>query len=481
MQLIFTLFANDVVAQYKDIFLMTSQTPDKRQKNLIIKNKADTAFLSIKYYEDMGRRYGAHYEFNKKLPDGDYQVYIDSVLRESATFLNGVRNGSSNMHYPNGEYLITPYVNGKIEGTVRRYISKILFSEAFFVKSKCMVRIVYNRDGTVNNNEFYINSTLVRNESLDSNSKIKKIVDYKILTGNSEFGLKGSELNGEEKYGYKEGTFIVLYQKSKIISWKWLQNEQNPPVVFYHKMVSLRGHIGSAALLFQSLSKSDDAFFEFTDKKDIGFYIDTLSHDLFYNNYVVGEETVDTVHKTNFNKIYDVGKLNLRKGYLNITKQRVTNETFDGFFVNKVNLSNLNKNVLLSLTEFSDNVHEKVSPGTKSYTQSFLIDLNADGTKEKLVITVRFDMDTPFEHRALSELEFKFSRYERNNWLLYDSINLKNELERDIDQITVFRQERNSFPNIYINSSSTNMNGKVLQDQVLLLGSTDTEEVKITK
>ncbi len=159
---------------------MTSQTPDKGQKKLIIKNQADTAFLSIGYQGDMGHIYGVHYEFRKNLPDGDYHIFIDSVLRESATFLNGVRNGSSKKYYPNDEYLITPYVNGKIEGAVLRYMSKTLFSEAFFVESKCLVRIVYNRDGTVSNNEFYINRMLVREESLDSNSKIKKIVDYKI-------------------------------------------------------------------------------------------------------------------------------------------------------------------------------------------------------------------------------------------------------------------------------------------------------------
>lgn len=355
-QLLFILFAQGVAAQHKDIFLVTCLDPQRRtQLDLTFKNKADTAFLSMKHMEDMGYRYGTYYEFRNKVRDGVYQVYVDGILKEKATIINGLKT------------------------TVER--------------------------------------------------------------------SKG--------------------------------------VVFYRKMVSLHGHTGSAALLFQSLSKSDKASFKFSDmieKRGIGFYADTLNGNLFYNNYLVGDDTIDTVHKTNFDHIYDVGELSLLRGYLAIRKQNFTNKNFDDFFFRKVNLENLNKNVLLRLSDFSAKVLEKANARTKSHSQSFLIDLDGDGTKEKLVMILRFDMDTPFEERAVRELEFDFHSKKQDKWMPYDSIKITgDELEKNIDQITIFGKERLWLPKIYINSSSTTKNGKMLQSQILLMGAFDRYEMKIKK
>ena len=227
-QLIFIVFYLNVSGQQRNIFLRTVSRGDNhriRYKDYVFTNKEDTTFLSIEYGGDFGRISYAYHEFKNTLPDGEYHVYIDSVLFEKATFVNNLRNGMNYTYHPNGEYLETPYNLGQIDGKVTRYINRHLFSEAFFVKNKCMLRIVYDETGNVKNNEFYINTAEVRNEVIDENNKIKKIVDYKMLTKSEDPSLIKTELNGRRIYNYKEGNFIIHYKKNKIIDWKWVENK----------------------------------------------------------------------------------------------------------------------------------------------------------------------------------------------------------------------------------------------------------------
>jgi hypothetical protein len=248
---------------------------------------------------------------------------------------------------------------------------------------------------------------------------------------------------------------------------------KKPTPVFYHKSISLVGHTGARSLFFQRLIASDDAFFKFsevTDKRDIGFYMDTLTRDLFYNNYEIDNSTIDLMHKLNFDKIYDIGKINHKTGSLALTKHIVNNESFSGFFTDKVNLN-----------EFMTRVNGKVNAKSRSYSESFFVDLNSDGIKEKIQIILSLDMETPFDERGVSELEFRFFRPQAESWLLYDSIKLTDELEKYIDQIVIFKQRTNGLANIYINSSSFTKSGKDFQTQILLVGSTDIREIKFTK
>lgn len=249
------------------------------------------------------------------------------------------------------------------------------------------------------------------------------------------------------------------------------------PLVYYHNIIQLQGN-GMRILLFQHLIKSDGAFFQFgdlVDERPFGYYLDTLSKEIFYNNYDVGIENLNYQDKNDFGKIYDVGKIELLSGSLHLRKQSLTNKTFNNFFYNKVQISDLNKEVLFALSD----LNSKANSETNLFKQDVLVDLNSDGIKEKVRILFRIDTDGESEDERSQGLTLVFFTRKGEKWVEYDKTLLNSNLEKDIDQIIFFEQK--GYVNIYINSSFTTFSGEELQSQVLLVGSLSNKPIRITK
>lgn len=250
--------------------------------------------------------------------------------------------------------------------------------------------------------------------------------------------------------------------------------------VFYHNIIKLEGNTGARVSLFRDLISSDSVVSQFSDVLDthpIGFYFDTLSKELFYNNYIVNQENIVDAQKHNFDKIYDVGKISLESGVLQATKQFITGTSLNEFFKSKVSISNLSSHILVKISDFDPEINLRNKSNANFYKRDFLLDLNSDGLKEKVRIFI--DLSKQNENDANTALVISFFKHEASKWILYDKILLNEDLESSIDQIVIFKGKK--YANIYINSSSVTLSGKEYQSQLLILGSPKNNSVKLIR
>lgn len=222
------LFMIVITIQYScsktyNIYLQTYNEPKNTplQNDLKLKTMRDTQFVSLWYTGDFGRKEHVYYNLRKALPDGNYKVYINNVLKESETYKNGKKNGNGSKYYDDGSYSTFFYKNDTIAGVALQcYASGILKQRSVFSSGNLVLVSSYSEQAEIRSHTFYINEIAVRTEKFnDSNGEIiiKDQNDNKNEVTNRE-----SKINGQKLYMYPKGNFIVKYSNNNIVDCKWI-------------------------------------------------------------------------------------------------------------------------------------------------------------------------------------------------------------------------------------------------------------------
>lgn len=98
------------------------KSPTKMQEDYQTENISDTIFIKIWHMEDMGSWYGHSYELKNSIPDGQYEIYVDDILRLSAFIKNSHKDSIWTKFFPNGNILSsTSYHNDMVHGKLIEY------------------------------------------------------------------------------------------------------------------------------------------------------------------------------------------------------------------------------------------------------------------------------------------------------------------------------------------------------------------------
>jgi hypothetical protein len=210
------------------------------------------------------------------------------------------------------------------------------------------------------------------------------------------------------------------------------------------------------------------------DSRPIGFYLDTLTKDLFYNTYNVDESNPGYKNEKDFSRYCDVGKINYKEPPYQVIRDR----GLYNLFQHKLNVNSVSGNILLDIS--NDNIEElaKGNRTAEPISISLLTDLNNDNQNEKITFILKYGNDgegNPDSLILLNELQIVFSSYKNKQWVVYDELILKKELESRLDRILIFKPGLKFSPVIYINSASDMPGGKIMQSQLLLWGGRGTK------
>lgn len=244
-----------------------------------------------------------------------------------------------------------------------------------------------------------------------------------------------------------------------------------PKPTIYYRNVFWLGYGNNMFRYVNASEKDMEILFNATNENE-GYYIDTLTKELFYHNYnFTGYKTAQDLPKTR-----RIGKITLSPILPQTTITPYTSVNVSKFFKNKIDIEAINKkNILYSISYYDDITNKTQGEWLKKpIIFNTYIDVNNDGIKEKLTFSIKYhnpyDEDPPFGQTIfLDELKIIFSAQQDKRWKVYDEIIVPN-LNSDLNNIQVIQITKNIPPVIYINSEYNARNGNAGTSKVLLFG-----------
>jgi hypothetical protein len=199
----------------------------KLSYDLKFQNLSDTQYVRLRYHGDFGRIYAVTYELKEELPDGRYKVYAGGKLQTIGTYKYRKKNGIWKYLYNSGICSSIRYINGAPQGLAFSYYSgKKIRTKAWYTDGDKGLMTSYRTDGSVISHEFSLKGNLIRSELFNYDKMITKITD--------RYHTKESAvspmvvLNGERRYAYPEGEYIVHYKDNHITDFKYLAPQNLP-------------------------------------------------------------------------------------------------------------------------------------------------------------------------------------------------------------------------------------------------------------
>mgnify|MGYP000585524883 CR=1 FL=1 len=189
--------------------------------------------LSTGFSGDMGEVDAVpYYEFRKDIKDGLYEIFIDSVSVQKATFKNGMRNGLSmnTFGFALETYQIFNYLNDDIIEVFECDNSgNILMYYQQFDKHKYYVFYHFNNTGNLIglSYAFSFGSTIPRDEFMNG------ILDstYCNHCYNSKFERDGihikDELNGQMSLRYFTEQYSLSFKNGELLNWEYVNSKSN--------------------------------------------------------------------------------------------------------------------------------------------------------------------------------------------------------------------------------------------------------------
>lgn len=143
-------------------------------------DQADTSYVFI---TDATRRagLGSAYSLKEKLPDGEYEIYVNQNLKAKYAYSNGLRSGDWTNLYDNGQIeRLVPYLNGKLHGYRRKYFEDgKLMEQIFYVDDKAEGTSFFNYpSGNAKSKYYHKNGKTYKRETFDEDGKIIIIEEY---------------------------------------------------------------------------------------------------------------------------------------------------------------------------------------------------------------------------------------------------------------------------------------------------------------
>jgi hypothetical protein len=194
-----------------------------------------------------------------------------------------------------------------------------------------------------------------------------------------------------------------------------------------------------------------------------GFYLDTLTNKLFYNDCVIDQPEFKLRTPEDINRFIRIRQID-RTGRILPLNQKVTIANFRRFFRHKINIDLLSGKTLYSLEDGK----------STSFTRPdrALIDLDGDKEKERVSFMFNYEGDDYF-----NEFKIVFAKKRPGGWRNYDTLTFRTysfenhppKLESNLEKVALMKIFAACPPVLFINTTSRNDRGWEAQSQVLLM------------
>lgn len=183
----------------------------------------DSIFLEFKHGEDMGARYGFNYQIKNNIPDGEYKIVVNEILREHFLIKNLKWSGIRKVYYETGElYCSESFVEGIKNGDYKVFYpnGKLRAFAKYFMGNPYLITEL-NEAGKVSSRSYYLpeNPSCIRVETYDKNGRILRIqnsVESDSILYSQEF-FRDGKLNDITTLEYEKGVFTLEYKENRLL------------------------------------------------------------------------------------------------------------------------------------------------------------------------------------------------------------------------------------------------------------------------
>ena len=186
-------------------------------------NPKDSIFLEFKHREDMGARYNFNYQIKNNIPDGEYKIVVNEILREHFLIKNLKWSGIRKVYYETGElYYSESFDEGVKNGDYKVFYrnGKLRAFAKYFAGDPYLIKEL-NESGKVSCRRYYLpeNSSCIRVETYDKNGRILRIQNSNesdSILYSQEFFSDG-KLNDVTTLEYKKGVFTLEFKENSLL------------------------------------------------------------------------------------------------------------------------------------------------------------------------------------------------------------------------------------------------------------------------
>lgn len=179
------------------------------------------------------------YFFKSDIPDDIYQIYIDDRIVSETSYRNGLRNGKHTRFHRDGRILSTEWYNNDVRyGEYHKWnTNDILVEYKYLDTLNSMIYSIFyhHNNGILDRYEIMFKNSFLFREVFDENGRIDHdgYSSYDDKLKSSHHNYKDGRLHGKSLIEYESGRFEFIYEHSKILEWKYYDNEKQKYIINY--------------------------------------------------------------------------------------------------------------------------------------------------------------------------------------------------------------------------------------------------------
>lgn len=193
-------------------------------------NPADSNYIMFTSSSDMGETW-YDYRIRSTAPTDSYTVYVNGKVDETGHITNGYRDGKWTFYSKDGSYSTCFYHHFTNYGLHEDYdaegnLIKYNYVDTLYGNT---IKTELHKNGMIASNTIWVASRRLAGEYFDSNGRLEYIhhSDAKNPMTGGITQYKNGITNGKARREYKSGTFELVYEQNKIISWTYYDSSLN--------------------------------------------------------------------------------------------------------------------------------------------------------------------------------------------------------------------------------------------------------------